>query len=136
MSEIKAEKCLPFTHYAQQNVETDALMSIADNTLAMKIYLVIIRKMNAKNALVASYRFFMDCFKASKTTVWRAVRKLEDEKILQVKRCGGTTVFLLNPNTAWKGNGYQVKHCGRGYREVDGTVVFTESEWGEDNDKE
>lgn len=119
----------PFTHFAQQNVEADALMKVAENPLAMKIYLLIIRKMNVKNALVASYQFFMDYFQTSRSSVKRAMKVLETENVLQVKRRGGLTLYLLNPNVVWKGKGNQVKYC-----EFESKIVFTEKEWSDDND--
>lgn len=125
----KAEESSPFTHFAQQNTETDVLMSVAENPLAMKIYLLIVRKMNVKNALVASYQFFMEYFQTSRSSVKRAIRVLESSNVLQVKRRGGLTLYLLNPNIVWKSKGNLVKYC-----EFEGKIIFTEKEWRDDND--
>lgn len=115
-----------FSHFVQQNIDNiDVLMRIAETPLAAKIYFLIIKTMNNKNALVASYQFFMDYFGKSKSSVRRAIQRLEDENVLQIKRSGGMTVYLLNPEIVWKGKGNQVKYC-----KFEGNIIFTETEWG------
>ncbi len=121
----KNEEKSAFSRFAQQNIEkTDVLMKIADSPLATKIYLLIAKKMNNKNALVASYQFFMEYFNTSKSSVRRAMQVLEKENVLQIKRSGGASVYLLNPEIIWKGKGNQVKYC-----EFEGNIIFTETEW-------
>lgn len=117
-----------YSNFAQQNIEqTDAMLKIASSPLAMKIYFLIVKKMNNKNALIASYEFFMKYFNASKSSVCRAMRVLQEENILQIKRKGGMSIYLLNPEIVWKGKGSQIRYC-----EFESTVVFTESEWMKD----
>lgn len=121
-----------FSHFAQQNIDkTDVLMKIAESPLATRIYLLIVKKMNTKNALVASYQFFMDYFGTSKSSVRRAIQLLESENILQIKRSGGATVYLLNPEVVWKGKGSNVKYC-----EFEGKILFTEAEWSDNSEKQ
>lgn len=120
-----------FSHFAQQNIDkTDVLMKIAESPIATRIYLLIVKKMNNKNALVASYQFFMDYFGISKSSVRRAMQLLESENVLQIKRSGGATVYLLNPDVVWKGKGSEVKYC-----EFEGKILFTEAEWSDSNEK-
>lgn len=117
-----------FSRFAQQNIDNiNVMMRIAESPLATKIYFLIIEKMNNKNALVASYQFFMDYFGMSKSSVRRAIRVLEAENVLQIKRRGGITVYLLNPQIVWKGKGSHVRYC-----EFEGNIVFTETEWSND----
>lgn len=121
----------PFHRFAQQNIDKiDVMMKIADSPLAVKIYFLIIKKMNTKNALVASYQFFMDYFQTSKSSVCRAIRVLQEENILQVKRRNGITVYLLNPEVVWKGKGSAMKYC-----EFEGTILLTESEWNSNGEE-
>ena len=57
---IKKNTISAYANFAQQNIERiDVLLEVADSPLAMKIYLLILQKMNRKNALVASYQIFM-----------------------------------------------------------------------------
>ena len=85
----QAEKSA-YSRFAQQNIDRlDVLMKIADSPLATRIYLLIVKKMNQKNALVTSYQFFMEYFGVSKSSVRRAISLLESENILQIKRSGG-----------------------------------------------
>lgn len=126
--EKKAEEKSAFSHFAQQNIDSiNVMMKIAESPLAAKIYFLIVKKMNNKNALVASYQFFMDYFGKSKSSVRRAIQLLESENVLQIKRRGGITVYLLNPEIVWKGKGSHVKYC-----EFEGSIIFTEAEWGSD----
>lgn len=121
-----------FNRFAQQNIDkTDVLMRIAESPLATRIYLLIVKKMNNKNALVASYQFFMDYFGTSKSSVRRAIQILENENVLQIKRSGGATVYLLNPDVVWKGKGSSVKYC-----EFEGKILFTEAEWSDNSGKQ
>lgn len=125
------EKKSAYSNFAQQNIEmTEALLRIADSPLATKIYFLIVKKMNTKNALVASYQFFMDYFDTSKSSVRRAIQLLETENILQIKRSGGASVYLLNPEVVWKGRGNQVQYC-----EFEGNILLTKAEWGDDDGK-
>ncbi len=121
----------PFQRFAQQNADMlDVMMELADSPLAMKMYFLIVKKMNNKNALAASYQFFMDYFKVSKPSVCRAVKTLRDKNVLQVKRRNGMTIYLLNPEIVWKGRGNAVKYC-----EFEGTILITEGEWNEDDEE-
>ena len=115
----QAEKSA-YSRFAQQNIDRlDVLMKIADSPLATRIYLLIVKKMNQKNALVTSYQFFR-----------RAISLLESENILQIKRSGGASVYLLNPDVVWKGKGNQVQYC-----EFEGNIILTKKEWGDNDEK-
>lgn len=117
-----------FSCFAQQNLDrTEVMLKIADSPLAIKIYFLIVQKMNTKNALVTSYQFFMDYFGVSKSTIRRAMGVLERENILQIKRKGGMSVYLLNPEIVWKGKGSGLRYC-----EFEANVLFTEKEWNVD----
>lgn len=124
----QAEKSA-YSRFAQQNIDRlDVLMKIADSPLAIRIYLLIVKKMNQKNALVTSYQFFMEYFGVSKSTVRRAISILESENILQIKRNGGASIYLLNPDVVWKGKGNQIQYC-----EFEGNIILTKKEWGNNN---
>lgn len=125
---IKENTISAYANFAQQNIERiDVLLEVADSPLAMKIYLLILQKMNRKNALVASYQFFMDYFKCSWSSVKRAVQYLKKLNVLQVKRSGGATIYLLNPEIVWKDKGSNMKYC-----EFEGNIVLTMKEWNEE----
>lgn len=125
---IKENTISAYANFAQQNIERiDVLLEVADSPLAMKIYLLILQKMNRKNALVASYQFFMDYFKCSWSSVKRAVQYLKKLNVLQVKRSGGATIYLLNPDIVWKDKGSNMKYC-----EFEGNIVLTMKEWNEE----
>ena len=128
----QAEKSA-YSRFAQQNIDRlDVLMKIADSPLATRIYLLIVKKMNQKNALVTSYQFFMEYFGVSKSSVRRAISLLESENILQIKRSGGASVYLLNPDVVWKGKGNQVQYELRSNSAADGKTQwsFKTSFWG------
>lgn len=126
----QAEKSA-YSRFAQQNIDRlDVLMKIADSPLATRIYLLIVKKMNQKNALVTSYQFFMEYFGVSKSSIRRAISLLESENILQIKRSGGASVYLLNPDVVWKGKGNQVQYC-----EFEGNIILTKKEWGDNDEK-
>lgn len=55
---------------------------------------------------------------------------LESENILQIKRSGGASVYLLNPDVVWKGKGNQVQYC-----EFEGNIILTKKEWGDNDEK-
>ena len=128
MKAIKENTISAYANFAQQNIERiDVLLEVADSPLAMKIYLLILQKMSRKNALVASYQFFMDYFKCSWSSVKRAVQYLKKLNVLQVKRSGGATIYLLNPDIVWKDKGSNMKYC-----EFEGNIVLTMKEWNEE----
>lgn len=122
----------PFISFAQQNIDkADMMMKVANNSLAMKIYILIVSKMNKKNALIASYQFFIDYFKSSYSSVKRAIQLLKSESVLQVKRSGGATIYLLNPDVVWKGKRTQMQYC-----EFEANVVLTRKEWSDEDAEE
>lgn len=72
----------------------------------------------------------MEYFGVSKSSVRRAISLLESENILQIKRSGGASVYLLNPDVVWKGKGNQVQYC-----EFEGNIILTKKEWGDNDEK-
>ena len=124
-----------FVYFAQQNLQdmaVDALMEVANNPLAMKMYLLIVKKMDGYNALVASYTFFMEYFNTSEASVKRAVKKLKDCGVLQVKQMGrNSSLYILNPEIVWKTNSANVQYC-----EFTAKVCLSKKEWSEGNEKE
>lgn len=120
-----------FRSFAQQNTEEESicsLMKISDNPLAMKMYLLIVQKMDKRNALVASYDFFMQQFNTSSSSVRRAVSVLQKNDILQIKRIKGMTIYLLNPNIVWKDKGSRQQYC-----EFNAKIIMTGGEWNYDS---
>jgi len=127
---IASEEKSMFTNFAQQNIDKiDVMLKIANNPLAMKIYFLIVSKMNKKNALVGSYQFFMEYFKCSYSSIKRAIQILKAENVLQVKRSGGAVIYLLNPEIIWKGKRNQMQYC-----EFEANVLLTKNEWSDESD--
>lgn len=123
-----------FRNFAQQNTEESSmcsLMKISDNPLAMKMYLLIVQKMDKRNALIASYEFFMQQFNTSSSSVRRAVSVLQKNNILQIKRIKGMTIYLLNPDIVWKDKGSRQQYC-----EFDAKILMTGEEWNYDSNND
>ena len=57
--------------------------------------------MDNRNALACSYAVFEDYFGKSRSTVYRAVKLLEENGFLNVLKMGTSNVYVVNEDLAW-----------------------------------
>lgn len=109
------------SEFSQFNIEElKGMIKVVEVPLAVKIYYIIIQKMNHKNALIASNHFFENYFQCSKSSVRRAVQVLEEANILRVKRRYGLAIYLTER---------KCEDISNPYFELESNVLFTNAEW-------
>ena len=61
----------------------------------------LLEKMDTENALIVSRHTIKEIMGWSIATIDRKIKVLRDEKCIDVKRTGGTNVYLVNADLAW-----------------------------------
>ena len=95
----------------------------AENGLASAILVFLFDKMTVHNAVACSYTALQEHFTASRSSIYRAIKLLQDKKFIQVAKMGNVNVYHLNDNLVWKAGYNQRK-----YAEFSATIVLSESE--------
>lgn len=115
----------PSGRFTQQNLAAaNSLLRIAEYPTAIKVFLLISQKANNKNALVASNKFFIKSLGISRASADRAINLLKSENIVQVKRFGGASIYVLNPDLIWDNE----------YCELEGNIILTKDEWSDSDE--
>ena len=91
--------------------------------IASSILLFIMEHMDNKNALLCSYDVLEDYFEVSRTTIYRAVKLLQDEGFISVLKSGTSNVYIVNPNVAWTSWSNQKE-----YAKFDGNILISKKE--------
>lgn len=105
------QKHSPFNEFAQVNMDWDTvykLMTLVDKPCggaAMKVYLLMTKLSDRTNALIVGVKTIADCLGISKEMVNKAIKTLKDNQFVQSAKVGNSTVYLLNPDIAYKGYG-------------------------------
>lgn len=99
------------------------LMELSDNPAAMKLFLWLIKHMDKRNAIVVSQDALSEALKVSRMTIYRAVAVLKERKILAVIKSGGSNIYAINSEFAWKNNAE-----GKRYAYFTAQVYIIESE--------
>ena len=74
---------------------------IAKSGIASSILFFILEHMDNKNALACSYSVFEDYFEVSRTTIYRAIKLLEENGFIDVMKMGTSNVYVVNTDVAW-----------------------------------
>lgn len=98
---------------------------IRENPSAAEIFYFIIEHMDSGNSLACSYTVLQEVTEKSRTSVWRAVKYLREQKYIAVSKMGNCNVYHVNSNVAWStwGNGKQ-------YAKFSSNVIISASEQG------
>ena len=74
---------------------------MAKSGIASSILFFILEHMDNKNALACSYAVFEDYFEVSRTTIYRAIKLLEENGFIDVMKMGTSNVYVVNTDVAW-----------------------------------
>lgn len=123
----KQEKKSAYTDFVQFNMEgyinTELMLTLADNSAATKLFWFITKHMDGYNALIASYKVFEEALGMSIPTIARGIKVLKDKGMLHIKKSGSANVYMLNPDVVWKSWGNNRKYC-----EFPANIVLAKSE--------
>lgn len=79
----------------------DVFRKISHNPTAMDIVTIIIKHMDSHNSVIATVKMLCNLTGKSKSSVYSAIKLLEEKNVVGVTNTGGTCMFVCNPNLAW-----------------------------------
>jgi hypothetical protein len=107
--------------YREHMPEVRWLMS--NHSFASSLLFFILEHMDTRNALACSYEVFIDYFGKSRTTVYRAVKLLQDNGFIDVLKMGTSNVYIVNADLAWTDNNSKKK-----FAKYDGNILVSKKE--------
>lgn len=121
----KREKNSPFRSFVQVNKDTykleDQLMK--ENPLAYRIWRFLANNMDRYNAVIISQETLTELFEVSRTTIWRAIKVLDEGEYIKIYKSGTSNVYALNDNMVWNSWGSNKK-----YSKFSANVIISEEE--------
>ena len=130
---LKRERNSPFRNFLQVNKETykleDKLMK--ENPLAYRIWRFLANHMDQYNAVMVSYNVLMEIFDVSRTTIYRAIKVLEDGEYIKIYKSGTSNIYAINDNMVWNSWGTNKK-----YSKFNANIIIGESEQSQKIKKE
>jgi len=103
MSALK--KNLPFVQLSDPDgVEAMRLLMLS-NSAAANVFCLFMQYMDKQNCLIVSMDTVGSKLGMARSTVYRAVKYLRDNKYIAVYKSGSTNVYTLNANIVWKDRG-------------------------------
>lgn len=107
--------------YRDNMAELRWLMS--NHTFASSLFFFILEHMDNRNALACSYSVFEDYFGKSRSTVYRAIKLLEENGFLTVLKMGTSNVYVVNEDLAWSDSNDKKK-----FAKYDGKILVSKKE--------
>ncbi|HFI0429996.1 TPA: ArsR family transcriptional regulator [Streptococcus suis] len=104
------EKRSPYDSWVQLNLEhKEALMYLSlKYPVANAILGFLVANMNGFNACMVSYEVLQDVMEKSRTTIFRAVKKLEELGFVKIYKSGTSNIYTINHNVYWKNYGNKI----------------------------
>lgn len=96
---------------------------IQQNPLAAEIFYFLMENMDYGNSLACSYAVLQEVTNSSRTSVWRAVKFLQEKNHVSISKMGNCNVYHVNAEVAWTTWGN-----GKKYAKFKATVLISESE--------
>ena len=126
--EQELQKKSPYKEFAQLNTGDERIMFairelIGSCPVAAQILIFIIEHADHHNAVICSSKVLEEALSVSRTTIFRAVRVLQDNNYVKILKSGTSNVFVLNSEIAWKSWGKNYQHA-----EFSAQVILTQSE--------
>lgn len=91
--------------------------------LAMSILFFIMEHMDNKNALACSYTVLEEHFNKGRTTIFRAIKLLEENGFISILKMGNCNAYTLNYEVAWTTWANQKQ-----YAKFDGKIMISRKE--------
>nr|WP_242451970.1 replication/maintenance protein RepL [Rhodanobacter sp. T12-5] len=96
---------------------------MANHNFSSSLLFFILEHMDNRNALACSYAVFEDYFGKSRSTVYRAVKLLEENGFLNVLKMGTSNVYVVNEDLAWTDGNDKKK-----FAKYDGKILVSKKE--------
>lgn len=96
----KAKKNRNFVQLYRDNMP-ELRWLMAKSGIASSLLFFILEHMDTKNALACSYGVFEDYFEVSRTTIYRAIKLLDENGFIDVLKMGSSNVYVVNTDVAW-----------------------------------
>lgn len=90
---------------------------------AHSILLFILEHMDKRNALACSYAIFEEYFEKHRTTIYRAIKTLEENGFVDVLKMGTSNVYVVNHDLAWTD-----KNTSKKFAKYDGKILVSKKE--------
>lgn len=121
--EESAKKNYGFTQLSDDVSDTYAAMMLGKHANAAGVLLLIAKRMDRHtNALVASQKALEELTGLSRTSLWRAIKHLQDHSWIQIIKIGTANAYIVNSQVFWKNHGDK-KHTV-----FNATVIATSTE--------
>jgi hypothetical protein len=95
----------------------------SENPTAVKLFTWLLKHMDKKNALVVSQNALAESLSVTRQTIYTSITYLKQKKAIAVFKSGGTNIYAVNAQIAWKSNA-----SGKRYAMFDAKVYIAESE--------
>lgn len=96
---------------------------MSNHSFASSLLFFILEHMDNRNALACSYSVFEDYFDKSRSTVYRAIKLLEENGFLNVLKMGSSNVYVVNEDLAWSDSNDKKK-----FAKYDGKILVSKKE--------
>lgn len=131
--QLKREKNSPFNSFIQVNKRTyqleDKLMK--ESPLAYRIWRFLANNMDSYNAVIVSQEVLTEMFEVSRSTIYRAIKILDEGNYIKIYKSGTSNVYALNDDMVWNSWGTNKK-----YSKFNANVIISEDEQTEEIKKE
>lgn len=132
---LKEKTNSPFSNFLQINNSDEAFERehwlITNNATAYKLWRFLAKHMDNYNAVMVSYQVLTEVFEVSRTTIYRAIKFLEDNKYIKITKSGTSNVYALDDSLVWKSWGKNKK-----YSKFSANIIVSETEQDEQIQKE
>ena len=96
---------------------------MANHQFASSLLFFILEHMDNRNALACSYAVFEDYFEKSRTTVYRAIKLLQENGFIDVLKMGSSNVYIVNHQLVWSD-----KNTYKKFAKYDGKILVSRKE--------
>lgn len=101
-----AKKNHGFIQLSDDVSDTYAAMMLGKHANAAGLLMLISKRMDRHtNALVASQKALEELTGLSRTSLWRAIKHLQDHSWIQVVKIGTVNAYVVNSQVFWKSHG-------------------------------
>lgn len=118
----EARKNLNFVQYDRDNMTALRLIN-RKNPYANELFMFLSQKMDSKNCVSCSQKVLQEALGCSRTSIYRAIRDLQEANLMVVIKSGTARVFVLNHKVVWSTWNTKKKYC-----EFDGKVLVSKQE--------
>ena len=96
---------------------------IKDNSLASEIFVFFMDNMNNNNLVMASQQLLTEEFGKGRTTIYKAIKHLEEHNFINIAKVGTANAYIINPEVAFQDGQHKKKYVG-----FNGTILLSKKE--------